>query len=51
MNKRFLSSTRNFGRDLRGSVSLPFALSIIPIMASVGAAVDLGRSVILASNV
>ncbi len=42
---------RAFFRNRKGSASIPFALSIIPVMASVGAAIDLGRSVILVNNV
>jgi Flp pilus assembly protein TadG len=44
-------SNNAFVRNCSGAVSLPFALSIIPIMASIGAAVDLGRGIVMASNV
>lgn len=51
MSKPIRFNLQAFIRNRDGAVSLPFAFAIIPIMASIGAAVDLGRSVVLAGNV
>lgn len=44
-------SFRNFASNDRGNVAMVFSLAFIPIMASVGVAVDMGRAVLLASSV
>ncbi|WP_141701385.1 pilus assembly protein TadG-related protein, partial [Methyloceanibacter marginalis] len=39
---------RHFARNHKGSVALLFALSLIPILLAIGAAVDYGRALAVA---
>ena len=50
LRNRFFSSAARFGQDRRGQIAVTFAVSLLPAMTLVGAAVDYSRLLSLKSN-